>query len=67
MSKDPLPRLINYMIDNSILNKEELNEIDSQINDEIKEAIKFAEESPWPPIESVVEDIYTDIVEEVKK
>ncbi len=67
MSKDPLPRLINYMLDNNILSKEELNEIDRQINDEIKEAIKFAEESPWPPIESVVEDIYTDIVEEVEK
>ncbi|MPM65249.1 hypothetical protein SDC9_112144 [bioreactor metagenome] len=33
---------------------------------EIKDAIQFAEESPEPDVASVVQDIYSDIVEEVR-
>ena len=30
------------------------------------EAIRFADESPDPAVETVVQDIYSDIVEEVR-
>ncbi len=66
MSKDPIPRAVAYILDNGILNKEELERIDQEIIKEIEDAIKFAEESPLPSLESIVEDIYTDIVEEVR-
>lgn len=66
MAKDPIPRAITYLLENDILTKEELRKLDEEIDREIAEAIKFAEDSPEPPIESAVEDIYTDIVEEVR-
>mgnify|MGYP000916190026 CR=1 FL=1 len=67
LAKDPIPRLINYMLDNDIVTEEDIKKIDEEVDAEIKEAIKFAEESPYPPLEAAVEDIYTDLVEEVRR
>jgi len=53
-------------MDNEIITEEELKKIDDEIVKEIEEAIKFAEDSPVPSLESIVQDIYTDIVEEVR-
>lgn len=66
LQKDPIPRLVEFMLDNNVVTEEEIKKIDEEIAAEIKEAIKFAEESPFPPVEAAVEDIYTDIVEEVR-
>ena len=66
LAKDPIPRAIEYLIDNDILTKEEIEKIDEEVKEEIKEAIEFADESPLPTLDSIVEDIYTDIVEEVR-
>lgn len=66
MEKDPIPRMVNYLLENDIVSKEEIEEIDKEIDKDIEEAVKFAEDSPIPSIESIVEDIYTDIVEEVR-
>lgn len=66
MEKDPIPRMVNYLLENDIVSKEEIEEIDKEIDKDIEEAVKFAEDSPMPSIESIVEDIYTDIVEEVR-
>jgi pyruvate dehydrogenase E1 component alpha subunit len=67
LKKDPIPRLINFMLDNNVLTEDDIKKIDEEIAAEIDEAIKFAEESPFPPVEAAVEDIYTDIVEEVRR
>ena len=66
MAKDPLPRIVAYLLDNDIVTEEELKKIDDEIVNEIADAIKFAEDSPVPSLESIVQDIYTDIVEEVR-
>lgn len=66
MAKDPLPRMESYILDNDLLGKEEIEKIDQDIKEEIKVAIKFAEESPLPSLESIVQDVYSDIVEEVR-
>lgn len=67
LQRDPIPRLIEFMLENNVLNEEDMKKIDEEIAAEIEEAIKFAEESPFPPVEAAVEDIYTDIVEEVRR
>lgn len=67
LEKDPISRLINYMLENNVATEDDIKNIDGEIAEEIKEAIKFAEESPFPPVEAAVEDIYTDIVEEVRR
>lgn len=66
MAKDPIPRMVSYLLDSDILTEKEIEGIDEEISKELEEAIKFAEESPLPSLESIVEDIYTDIVEEVR-
>jgi len=66
MAKDPLPKAVAYLLDNEIVTEEELKRIDEEILKEIAAAVKFAEDSPVPSLESIVQDIYTDIVEEVR-
>jgi pyruvate dehydrogenase E1 component alpha subunit len=66
MAKDPLPKAVAYLLDNEIVTEEELKKIDEEILKEIAAAVKFAEDSPVPSLESIVQDIYTDIVEEVR-
>ncbi|GAB6087490.1 pyruvate dehydrogenase (acetyl-transferring) E1 component subunit alpha [Alkaliphilus crotonatoxidans] len=66
MEKDPIPRMESYMLEKKIVTKEELAALQEGVASEIKEAIDFANNSPYPELESAVEDIYSDIVEEVR-
>ena len=66
MGKDPLPRFIAFLKENEIATDEEIAALDAQAIEKIGEAIRFADESPDPAVESTVEDIYSDIVEEVR-
>ena len=65
LKKDPLPRFVNVMLENGFT-QDEIDSLEQQVIDEMDAAIKFAEDSPYPPLESAVEDVYTDIVEEVR-
>ena len=66
LKKDPIPRFTTFMKENKILTEAELAALDEQVKNEMDEAIRFADESPEPAPESVVQDIYSDIVEEVR-
>lgn len=66
LKKDPIPRFESFLRENTILSDKEIAACGQQVMDEIKEAIRFAEESPDPDMASVVQDIYSDIVEEVR-
>lgn len=66
VKKDPIPRFVSFLTENNILTEEEVAALDRQVADEIAEAIKFADDSPLPALESVVQDIYSDIIEEVR-
>lgn len=56
--KDPIPRFTKYLIENKVLSEEGTNKIDQEINEEIDQAVKFAEESPLPEPEETLEDVY---------
>lgn len=66
LKKDPIPRFEAFLKENNVLNEKELAACVEQVKNEIKEAIQFAEESPDPDVASVVQDIYSDIVEEAR-
>ncbi len=66
LKKDPIPRFEAFLKENTILSEIELATCTQQVKDEIQEAIRFAEESPDPDVASVVQDIYSDIVEEAR-
>ncbi|HOK17997.1 MAG TPA: pyruvate dehydrogenase (acetyl-transferring) E1 component subunit alpha [Caldisericia bacterium] len=64
MRKDPIPRFEKQLLDNNVVTEEELKAIQNRIQQEIDDAVKFAEESPYPEDNEAVKDIYTDLVEE---
>lgn len=66
LKKDPIPRFEAFLKENNVLSEKELAACVEQVMGEIKDAIQFAEESPEPDLASVVQDIYSDIVEEVR-
>ena len=58
--KDPIVKLANYIVGNKIATEEELKNIELEVKNMVDEAVKFAEESPLPPLETAFEDIYAD-------
>ncbi|EQB4339463.1 pyruvate dehydrogenase (acetyl-transferring) E1 component subunit alpha [Clostridium botulinum] len=66
LAKDPIPRFEKYLVENEILTEEKLKEVQNKVGSQIDEAVDFANNSPYPELESVLEDVYTDIKEEVR-
>lgn len=66
VKKDPIPRFAAFLKENKILTEAELAALDEQVKNELADAVRFADESPEPAPESVVQDVYSDIVEEVR-
>ncbi|SFH59170.1 pyruvate dehydrogenase E1 component alpha subunit [Tindallia magadiensis] len=64
-AKEPVGRFRKKLLEMEICEESELNTIDEEVTDQVEEAIKFAEESPDPVVEEAVQDVYTDMVEEV--
>ncbi|HEY93950.1 MAG TPA: thiamine pyrophosphate-dependent dehydrogenase E1 component subunit alpha [Dehalococcoidia bacterium] len=58
--KCPVARTAKQLLEEGILTEQELTDIDSEILKKIDEAVKFAEESPFPDPEDALEDVYSD-------
>ncbi len=56
--KDPIARLGVFLLAKKFAKPANLEAIDKDVNLEVDDCIKFAEESPWPPPEYMYEDIY---------
>ena len=67
MAKDPMPRYSKFLVDNGVMTQAEIDEVDKKVEGEIDAAIKFADAQPFAPDDSVVTDVYSDIVEEVRE
>lgn len=57
-NKDPITLLRKQLISEGVLTEEQAKEIDKAANDEMTAAVEFAEKSPFPPPESILEDVY---------
>ena len=57
---DPIGRYRQYLIEQGIASEDELNEIDARVENEVQQAIQFAETSPEPPPEALWENVYAD-------
>lgn len=66
MKKDPVPRLEKFMLQNGVVSEDELKSLQKEVEKQIDEAVEFANNSPYPSLESVVEDVYSDMKEEVR-
>lgn len=58
--EDPLGVVERRLVDKEGVGREELDDIDAEVDRIMATAVKFAEESPLPPPEALFEDIYVE-------
>lgn len=56
--RDPIPRMESYLKENDMITDDEIRTIGSEVDSRIEEAVDFAESSPFPPPDSLYEDVY---------
>lgn len=59
MAKDPIPRFESRLIQMGVLTPEKVKQLDASIQRKVGEAVRFAEESPFPAAEEIFEDVYS--------
>jgi pyruvate dehydrogenase E1 component alpha subunit len=58
--RDPIEQVRGTIMDNNILTEDEIKEIEAKVKKQVAEAVKFAEESPWPDGEDAFKDVYVE-------
>jgi len=56
--RDPIEKFRQRVLDRNLVSAAELDAIDAKAKQVIEEAIKFAEESPYPALEECLTDVY---------
>ncbi|MEJ2749764.1 MAG: thiamine pyrophosphate-dependent enzyme, partial [Anaerolineae bacterium] len=57
---DPIGILERHILSEKIADKDELEKIDQSVEEELEEAVQFAEKSPLPEPEDLFSDIYVE-------
>lgn len=57
-AKDPIEHCLNVIRENKFLTDQEVEEIQGWVENEVKEAVEFAENSPYPEPEELYKDVY---------
>ena len=65
-ARDPLPNFEHRVIEQDLMDEVELERIRNEIDQEIQDAVAFAEESPLPPIDELYTDVYTNYSNSVR-
>ncbi len=60
--RDPIILFHNWLVEKNLASEADLACIDAQVTAAIKEAVEFAESSPWPEPEEALEDLFTSSV-----
>ena len=58
--KDPLLRFEKKLSDAGVLGQEDISRLEIEAMEAVEKAVRFAEESPWPELEDVYKDVYTE-------
>ncbi len=58
--RDPIPNFARWLVEQGKATREDLEKIDGEEKDLIREAIRFAEESPFPDPEELWTDVYVE-------
>lgn len=56
--RDPLEQVRGVILENKWATEEDLEQMDEKVKAEVADAVKFAEESPWPEAEEIFKDVY---------
>lgn len=57
-SKDPIEQVLKTIKDKKYLKKDDIKKYEDEVKEIVKEAVKFAEDSPAPKPEELYEDVY---------
>lgn len=57
-AKDPIPRFARQLVEAEVATQAELDAITSEVEEAVAAAVRFAEQSPYPAEEHLVEDVY---------
>lgn len=56
---DPILKLKAYILEKGLADNDALDKIDDAVKQTVMESVEFAENSPFPSLETIYEDIYT--------
>ena len=56
--RDPIEQVKATILENGVATEDDLAAIDAKIRTQVDESVKFAEESPYPPVEEAYRDVY---------
>lgn len=59
-TKDPLKLYPQKLMQEGVIDEDGIKKIQKEVEDEINEAVEFAERSPNPKLESALDDVYAD-------
>lgn len=57
-AKGPIKRMRAYLLDNKVCTESEVKAIEDHATQTIEDAVKFAENSPYPSIDTIMDDVY---------
>jgi pyruvate dehydrogenase E1 component alpha subunit len=57
--KDPLPRFESKLLEMDVLTPDKVSDIRGSIENALAEAVTYAEQSPFPEADEILEDVYT--------
>ena len=58
-NQDPILRLKGYILNHDLADNDQLDAIDESVKQEVMASVEFADNSPFPPLEAIYEDVYS--------
>ncbi|HLG40941.1 MAG TPA: thiamine pyrophosphate-dependent enzyme, partial [Chitinophagaceae bacterium] len=58
--QDPIQKVLKTILENRYATEAEIKSINERVDGIVADAVKFAEESPWPADDEVLKDVYAD-------
>jgi pyruvate dehydrogenase E1 component alpha subunit len=58
--KDPIARLVGSLKEQGVLTEDAWQKMDTDILQDIEDAVTFAKDSPFPELDTAVEDVFAD-------
>lgn len=59
-AQDPIDKLAKFMIDQGQLTQDDYNAMIKDVRKEVRDAMKWSDESPEPPLQELYTDVYVD-------
>lgn len=60
LSRDPIPLFRDVLVERGVATAEELDALEREVEEEVEEAVRFTNESPYPEPEVAFSHLYTD-------